>query len=293
MVPIGSYWDVHPITIFIFRQLARDNATDDANIVLHDQNLPKRFDPPMSYTAMSYHEGDITTSRIEAASVLICDARPRTYTANVTVHVPVADSLTASSPYLVATETLPHPTVGNLDQSFIPILFDIGIFGAPLIIPDSILGTSPLLTTLTRLMFFCNLGDACQGDLNPLPLKQIAQNMNRFFGSGVKAFLDGYNGPLTGSQALEMPDFKSFKTNVTIQENIGLRIVASRPFVFASTAAFVCVVFLLVILIFLINPKHLKSFNLDTVDEIFGLNARSGVEHVAENRTGHLSTFSH
>lgn len=185
LTPVDREWGGTPLVIFVFRQLVNDKAAS-VGLNLGDQTSPRSFIPPVPQDGRQNH----TKFMMEAASMLVCDPHPRVYTAEV---------MFGELPYplLTATEVLPYPTMGNLvAQGFKSELF-FNLFRDPLLFPDTLLRkSSPLFTSLTRLLFLCKWNDPCKGDLNPLPLVQIAQNMNRFLVSGMKAYLDGYNGTL-------------------------------------------------------------------------------------------------
>lgn len=195
----------------------------------------------------------------QAATALVCEPQIEVYTAEVTLNKGTLHAV-----------RIDHPPIGNMDSRFMlrnqfvsSLIPDLAYN-----FPDSIHGiSSNTFSSVARLLLFCAEDSTCDTSFRPFPIPTINENMNRFFRSASKAFLDGYNGTRPGVYTLSVPNFNTFTTKSVGQAD-EMALVASRPFFISLVVILALATLLLGILCLLLNPDHLLCFNLDNISRL-------------------------
>lgn len=193
---------------------------------------------------------------LKSATALICNSHLNFFTADVTL----ADGTLTAVP-------VESDKVGNFESSpTVQYIFLSNVLASIIyFFPDSPNGvSSKIFNSISRLLFFCEEDDPCDSTFKPLPVPVIRNNMNRFFRSAIKAFLDGYNGTRPGYGTISLPNFNTFTANATGRE-VKLALVTSQPFFIALAVVVASIELLLLTLFFLIDPQCMKCFNLDNI----------------------------
>lgn len=200
---------------------------------------------------------DQTTESLGASVVLLCSPKFESYTAKVTLFNNT-----------LSTEKIdPKPRVGNLNVAALTKMGEILIVSLTAFM-DSFSSKLHTFSSVSRLLLFCQEDDPCDGALlKPLPPSVITANVNRFYRSSIKAFLDGYNGTQVGVGTLSVPGFNTFISDAVGQEERTV-LVTSVPIFSLFMAIFMMIEVFLIAFLILADPQGLKCFNIDNVVEV-------------------------
>ncbi|KAF5355098.1 hypothetical protein D9756_005775 [Leucocoprinus leucothites] len=193
----------------------------------------------------------------EAVTTLICDPQFNAYTAEVTLDKGRLNAVPIN-----------HPPINNIDSRGIVRGASAGGLLAELayFFPDSINGVPvSSINSVARLLLFCDEDSPCSdSSLKPFPTSTINDNLNRFFRSASKVFMDGYSGTKPGVGTLSLNNFNTFTTKGVGQRD-AMAMVTSPPFFVVLVVILVMITLLLGWLCVVLDPDRLLCFNLDNV----------------------------
>lgn len=194
-------------------------------------------------------------------SVLICD--PQIRVTGGQVRLMTNGTLSVESSAL--------PPVGNIPQSTANFLFSHGLLAATQ--PADIMAQKlPMSANLaTSRMFLSPLASTNSTPAyQPLSLDAIARNMNSFFLSASKAFVDGY---VPGQGDKGTNTFATMPIQGTVQEEV-IALTASEVLLIITIILSVLAVLLATILCMNV-PESLQLFNLETVAQTLEASSHS------------------
>jgi hypothetical protein len=253
-VPIATWPTTHFASSWIFAQYP-PNPSEPPSPPLLLTGLPTT--PSSELAPKLINLTSIGFPTPDAVTALVCDPQFTVYPAQVTLNQGI----------LHAEQLEGHVPVGNVATN--PMLRDQ--FLASLIpdltcnFPDSIYGiSSDTFSSVARLLLFCDENNPCDTVFKPFPLPTINKNMNQFFRSASKAFLDGYNGTRPGVDTLSVPNFNTFWTKGIGQVD-KMALVTSKTFFIAFCVILAVIAAFLTLLCLVIRQERLMCFNLDNV----------------------------